>query len=223
MDNSIILYHGSISIIEKPIYGYGKKYNDYGLGFYCTESLDLAKEWAVDENNNGYANKYILNLDGLKILNLNNYSILNWITILLQNRVFSINTDIAKLGKEYLIKNYNINIDEYDVIIGYRADDSYFNYASSFLNNTISLERLSEALKLGNLGNQVVLKSKKAFDQLTYLGNEISESNMYYRLRIRRNDDAKDSFLSIKREKPNINDTYLTDIIRGVIKNDSRL
>lgn len=39
------LYHGSPNIIEKPIYGYGKPYNDYGLGFYCTGSLDMAKEW----------------------------------------------------------------------------------------------------------------------------------------------------------------------------------
>ena len=39
------LYHGSKDIIEHPRYGAGKPYNDYGRGFYCTESLDLAKEW----------------------------------------------------------------------------------------------------------------------------------------------------------------------------------
>lgn len=42
-----ILYHGSEKIIEKPVYGFGKAYNDYGLGFYCTEELDMAKEWGV--------------------------------------------------------------------------------------------------------------------------------------------------------------------------------
>ena len=41
----MILYHGSKDIIEKPIYGQGKKYNDYGLGFYCTDNIELAKEW----------------------------------------------------------------------------------------------------------------------------------------------------------------------------------
>ncbi len=39
------IYHGSKDIIEKPVFGYGKTYNDYGLGFYCTDSLDMAKEW----------------------------------------------------------------------------------------------------------------------------------------------------------------------------------
>ena len=66
MKKEVVIYHGSISIIEKPIFGYGKPYNDYGMGFYCTESLDLAKEWAVSEGKNGYANKYKLDLTGLK-------------------------------------------------------------------------------------------------------------------------------------------------------------
>lgn len=38
-----ILYHGSLEIISTPMYGQGKVYNDYGQGFYCTESLELAK------------------------------------------------------------------------------------------------------------------------------------------------------------------------------------
>ena len=53
----MILYHGSISIIEQPTFGKGKRHNDYGLGFYCTQSLELAKEWAVEEKRDGYANK----------------------------------------------------------------------------------------------------------------------------------------------------------------------
>ena len=64
------LYHGSPQIIEKPIFGKGNKYNDYGLGFYCTESIDLAKEWACTEDTDGYANCYELNTDGLKFLEL---------------------------------------------------------------------------------------------------------------------------------------------------------
>ena len=64
--------HGSNNIIEKPIYGYGKTYNDYGLGFYCTENIELAHEWAVSELSKGYANCYELDVTNLKILNLNN-------------------------------------------------------------------------------------------------------------------------------------------------------
>ena len=41
------LYHGSLDLIKKPVFGYGKTNNDYGLGFYCTQNLELAKEWAA--------------------------------------------------------------------------------------------------------------------------------------------------------------------------------
>ena len=139
MDNKIILYHGSEKIIENPIFGAGKKNNDFGLGFYCTESNDLAKEWAVSSLNDGYSNKYTLDTEYLKILNLNSsdYTILNWIAILVEHRLFSIKTPVARRAKQYLIDYFSINVNAYDLIIGYRADDSYFDYAESFLNNTI--------------------------------------------------------------------------------------
>ena len=102
------LYHGSISIIEKPIFGYGKTYNDYGPGFYCTESLEMAKEWGVSRNQDGYANCYEIECDGLQILNLNarEYCILHWLTILLQNREFDIPSGLALEAKEYLLANF---------------------------------------------------------------------------------------------------------------------
>lgn len=87
----MVIFHGSENIIDKPIYGKGKSNNDYGRGFYCTEDYDLACEWSVDENRNGFVNSY-------------------------------------------------------DVIRGYRADDSYFAYAQDFISNTISLEQLSRAM-----------------------------------------------------------------------------
>ena len=55
-----------------------------------------------------------------------------------------------------------------DIIIGYRADDSYFAFANAFLNNTLSLAQLEKAMYLGKLGEQIVLKSKKAFHHLTF-------------------------------------------------------
>ena len=224
MNDKLIIYHGSIDIIKKPIYGKGKKYNDYGLGFYSTESLELAKEWAVDIDHSGYANKYELDLKDLKILNLTKEAnVLNWITILLQNRTFNLKNDISKLGKKYLIDHFSINYEDYDIIIGYRADDSYFAYAESFLNNTISLSRLGEALKLGNLGEQIVLKSKKAFDQIKFIEAFEAEKEIYYPLREKRNIKARNEFLLNRLGNISIDDLYLNDIIRGVDENDSRL
>ena len=47
MEKKITLFHGSEKVIEHPVFGAGKKHNDFGLGFYCTESEALAKEWAA--------------------------------------------------------------------------------------------------------------------------------------------------------------------------------
>ena len=43
----IILYHGTPNKEVSPTYGLGDNKHDYGCGFYLTESIDLAKEWAV--------------------------------------------------------------------------------------------------------------------------------------------------------------------------------
>lgn len=51
----MIVYHGSNEQRPNPIYGFGKVKNDYGRGFYCTENIELAKEWACANGNDGYA------------------------------------------------------------------------------------------------------------------------------------------------------------------------
>lgn len=71
MDKHITLFHGSESIIEKPVFGAGKRNNDFGLGFYCTADEKLAKEWAVSSLRDGFANRYLLDTEYLRILHLN--------------------------------------------------------------------------------------------------------------------------------------------------------
>ena len=89
----MLIYHGSEAKIKQPQFGFGNPKNDYGLGFYCTQSVELAKEWACQKNKDGFANCYELNTSGLSILDLSrsNFSILHWLSILMQNRVFSPN------------------------------------------------------------------------------------------------------------------------------------
>ena len=224
MKNIITIYHGSSKIIETPIFGEGRKYNDFGLGFYCTEDSELAKEWAVSSLEDGFSNKYSLDVEYLKILNLNSpdYTILNWIAILVEHRIFSIKTPIAKRARDYLIENFGINVNAYDIIIGYRADDSYFDFAEAFLNNGITVEQLAEAMKLGKLGEQIVIKSKYAFSKLKFEGFEKADKIKYYVLRKSRNDSANKMYLDILNSSTD--GLYIQDIIRGDIKNnDSRI
>ena len=220
MQKHLTVYHGSKQIVEVPTFGLGRKNNDFGLGFYCTESSDLAKEWAVSSLSDGFANRYILDTEYLNILNLNrpDYTILNWIAILVQHRLFSIKTPVARRAKQYLVEHFGINVNAYDLITGYRADDSYFDYAEAFLNNAITVEQLSSAMQLGKLGEQIVIKSKFAFSKIKYEGFETAEKDLYYVLRKARDDEANQTYLDILEEETD--GLYIQDIIRGGVTND---
>lgn len=217
-----MLYHGSESIIEKPIFGFGKSYNDYGLGFYCTDSMDMAKEWGVFEKKDGYANCYELECDELQILDLNSeeYCILHWLTILLQNREFDIISPLALEAKEYLIKHFSLDYEKYDAIIGYRADDSYFSFAHDFINGAISYRQLSHAMHLGKLGQQFVLKSRKAFEQIQYLGYEVAESEEWYAKKMIRDKTARREYFDLDKNRWQRGDIYIMQIIDEEMKSD---
>lgn len=216
------IYHGSKDIIKKPVYGKGKPYNDYGLGFYCTENLELAKEWGVEIDRNGYANIYQIDDSKLSVLDLNsnNYCILHWLAILLENREFDILSPLALESKEYILNNFSIDYKEYDVIIGYRADDSYFSFAQDFLNGTISYRQLNNAMHLGNLGQQFVLKSQKAFDEIQYIGNEIALCDEWYSKKENGDKSARRDYFDTEKNKRQRGDIYVTQIMDEEMKSD---
>ena len=220
MDKLITLYHGSEQLVEEPTFGKGRVNNDFGLGFYCTESEALAKEWAVSSLRNGFANRYTLDTEYLNILNLNSpdYTILNWIAVLVEHRLFSIKTPVARRAKRYLIDHFGVNVNAYDLITGYRADDSYFDYAESFLNNGISVGQLARAMRLGKLGEQIVIKSQFAFSRLRYEGFDVAEKEKYYVLRKARDEEANRAYLEMLEEESD--GLYIQDIMRGGIRND---
>ena len=221
MEN-IILYHGSTKVIEKPALGIGNPKNDYGLGFYCTENLELAKEWASTERSDGFANRYELDLDELQILHLNDkpFHILNWLSILLKNRTFVLSQGLPFEAMRYLLDNCLPEYESYDIIIGYRADDSYFSFANAFLNNTISLEQLRKAMLLGKLGEQVVLKSEKAFERLVFKESVAVDSNLYYPKRMARDRQAREDFQKEKASVSTVDAVYMIDILRQKWTND---
>ena len=217
----IDIYHGSDHIIEKPEFGEGKPFNDYGLGFYCTEHVELAKEWACATGVDGYAHRYQLDLSELSVLNLNTpeYNILNWLAILLENRKFNVAEGLPQRAKAYILENFKVDYKKYDVIIGYRADDSYFSYAGDFVNGTLSLSNLSEARRLGKLGEQVVLKSQKAFEALNFIEGIKAPRQEYFAKYKQRDDEARGKYKQIAAQPLVENETYVIDIIRNNWKN----
>ena len=220
------LYHGSERIIERPAFGKGKPYNDYGRGFYCTESLEMAMEWAVGEDKSGFANCYELDGAGLNVLDLNGegYHCLHWLTILLTYRTFDTESLLAAEAKEYLLEQFRIDHTGYDLIRGYRADDSYFSFARDFLNGTISYQQLTRAMRLGRLGEQIMIRSEKTFERLVFAGYEIADCAAYYPKKKQRDIEARKQYFDRERNQRGKDDFYVIHLLNGEVKpNDPRL
>lgn len=190
--NEIMLYHGSKYEVVSPEFGKGNPENDYGLGFYCTRELNLAKEWSVTANESGIVNKYSIDISGLKILNLQDLGVIDWLVILMNHRVVNFYNIVSETRRKRFLDKYKekYNLEEYDIIIGYRADDSYFSFVRDFIDERIYVEDLKELLLAGNLGLQYVLKSKEAFDRLKFIESENVDKE-YFKYRKNRDTNAR--------------------------------
>lgn len=221
--SKIEILHGTDHIIEVPDIDKGNEKNDYGKGFYCTRIPEMAKEWACKQNTDGFSNRYELDLTDLRILDLTDskHTVLNWIAILLEHRTLSLDSEIAIDAKDYIIEHFSIDTSEYDVIIGYRADDSYFRYAESFVENGLSLRSLNKALHLGKLGEQTVLISKKAYNQIKFIDAEPVDKTIYYPKFIDRDTKAREAYKNdIRKTKSYRDDIFVMDILREEIRSD---
>lgn len=215
------LWHGSDRIVEHPQYGFGKTYNDYGQGFYCAESPDLACEWAVTRGMDGFANRYQMDMTGLTCIDLSDsrYSILNWMALLVDNRTVRLDSPVAKRGAAYLHEVFLPQIDGADLIKGYRADDSYFSFARAFLNNTITVEQLARAMKLGKLGEQIVLKSRSAFERIEFIEAVDAPMGVYGQARVSRDRGTRADFTALL-EEDDLCGIRMVDIVREGMGND---
>lgn len=164
----IILYHGSPNKVVVPQFGFGEGKHDYGKGFYLTENIELAKEWAVcrPDEMNGWVHKYELETDDLRILDFQEHNILSWLAELMKHRDASDSRRYKVLSKKF-IDEYGIDTSENDVIKGWRANASYFYIAKEFVRDNIDMDILEELLSLGGLGIQYCIKSELAYSKLT--------------------------------------------------------
>lgn len=174
------VFHGSDHIVKVPIYLGGKSDNDYGNGFYITEEESSARSWAALNGNTAQSivNRYELHLDGLNILNLNDQGVLAWIAEVVTNR--GINHEAAGIVAERLAGLYKVDTSQCDLIMGYRADDSYTQVIEAFLLNQINTSEVKRLFYKGSLGNQIFLKSKKAFEQIQWIDSYEVEQEPEY-------------------------------------------
>ena len=215
----IQLLHGTDHIIEVPDIHIGNPHNDYGMGFYCTRVDEMAREWACKKNTDGFVNSYDFDTEGLKVLNLldGTHTVLNWMALLLQFRTFKLDSEVAVDARDYLIGHYSIDLTGFDVVIGYRADDSYFQYAESFVSNTLPLRSLNKALK----GEQTVVISQKGFNRLYFVNAYPVSKSVYYPKFLDRDTKARDTYRKeIKKSKSYRDDIFVLDILREEMSND---
>lgn len=172
MDSRIVLYHGSPNDKIIPTYGLGEDRHDYGRGFYLTEDIELAKEWAVCNpvDISGWVHKYELDISELSVLDFSDKNILSWLAELMKHRPADDSKRYRVLSEKF-IEKYGIDTDSYDIIKGWRADASYFYIAKAFVRDEIDVEILEELLSLGGLGVQYCIKTERAYSKL----QEISE------------------------------------------------
>lgn len=170
----IVLYHGSPNKKITPTFGYGEEKHDYGKGFYLSEDRELAKEWAVCRPNeqNGWLHQYELEMDDLKVLDFEKLGILSWLAELMKHRDASDSKRYRVLAKKF-VQKYGLDTTGFDVIKGWRADASYFFIAKEFVRDNVDIDILERLLRLGDLGIQYCIKSKKAYSKLKEIPNSL--------------------------------------------------
>ena len=215
---SLRLFHGSPVAVPVPDIVKCRPNNDYGQGFYCTEDEELAKEWACQRGVNGFANAYSLPLGGLHVIDLNgpDFCILNWMAVLMGNRICRASTPTMLQGVRWIGEHFAVDLSSADVVTGYRADDSYFSFTRAFLRNEITLEQLNSAFRLGKLGVQHMVKSPAAFERLKFEGATPVDASEYWARRQTREDQARASFAKLVggTSPANCDSPYIVDLMR---------
>lgn len=185
----LILYHGTSDRIVKPQFGLGNERHDYGKGFYLTDNINLAKEWAVckPESKEGYVHMFELDLTDLQLFDFTQHNVLIWLAELMKHREAS-DSKRYRILSEKFIQKYGLDLISYDVLCGWRANASYFYIAKEFVRDNIDIAILDELLLLGGLGIQYCIKSEFAFSKLTEYESEMTivdykEFNLKYNQR----------------------------------------
>ena len=219
---AIDLWHGSSRVIKHPEYGLGKPNNDYGRGFYCTRSVELAKEWACAGLDDGFANRYTLATNGLTFLDLSQlpYTILNWLALLVENRRFQPTTTVAAQGIEYLKQVLACRMpvrltSSSDIVPTIRISRSPALLSITRFPSTNSPRRCGWA----SSASRSYSRSPQAFAALRFQGCEIARASTYHGLRNERDRTAREAYRR-KSAEADLDGLFMRDIIREKVTND---
>lgn len=173
--DTLILYHGNRDKSMVPTFGTGRKNKDYGQGFYVTLDKELGKEWAWGSYNTGakaYIHTYEIDIAGLRVCDFTELNNITCIAELEANRTQNTDDrDALEDRIELFIEKFKLDTSAFDIIVGYRADDSYFTYLTDFVWASIYRDQVN---CIWNIGNDIELciKSERAFERLRQIDIE---------------------------------------------------
>lgn len=152
---TFLLYHGSDGGLKCEIsctMNVGAC--DFGSGFYTGDNLNQAEN-RVSNKKDAYLYTYKFDVKDHSLYEFND--IVLWALYVGYNRRY-----IDTVPKKYLMKFKEIN--NYDIIVGYIADDKISYVFRDFLSGDITDMCLAECLKLVKYGKQYVFKTQSAVD-----------------------------------------------------------
>ena len=163
MNHTILLYHTGVQQIQNPDVHFGRTNADFGQGFYTTNDPEFAKRWARErKGSDTIINTYELDMSGLDILCLQRDAA--WFQYIYQNR--SGQPDVFP---------------KKDVIIGPIANDTIFDTFGIITSGILSPEQSLKLLQIGPAYEQVVLKTKKAAAQLSWISSTVLDHSSLLR------------------------------------------
>lgn len=153
----MILYHGSIEIVDNPEIRIPSRSLDYGYGFYTTTSVKQAEDWVKRKLNAnspiGYVNVYELDEDLVKSLKtlLFESPTEDWLDFVMSNRT-----------------NKDFNHD-FDIVYGPVANDKVYAAFALYEGGIIDKQNLISELKAYKLVDQYLFHTDKALKAIKFI------------------------------------------------------
>ena len=163
-DNKLVLYHGSKKGIVGDIAPISRDECDFGSGFYMGTNTLQPLTLVCNEDKPKF---YTVELDmtGLKVLTVEIG--MDWAMLIAYYR-----KEMESAKGTPIYEKYAHMADDYDVIIGYIANDRMYTELSRFFNRTLTDVALINCLSALDLGKQYVAISEKACKQIKILKEE---------------------------------------------------
>ena len=162
----MIIYHGSIVLVEKPEILVGDTFLDFGVGFYTTTSYDQAERWARikmrrENKDTGYVAIYEFDYEAAKentVIRKFDAADIEWLLFVVNNR----------RGVPFT--------EPIDMHVGPVADDNVYQSIRFFETGILNAEETVKRLKPEVLQDQWTFHTEKMLSYCMFLGyKEVKE------------------------------------------------